>query len=58
MSDYAGATDTQMQRREREAEEAEAATKERFQQFEEEARRDYKKGKGAAEKKATDAKRP
>ena len=57
VNNYSGETDTQMERLDREAEDAEAAAKERFQRFEDEARRDYSKGKNVAGKKATEAKR-
>ena len=46
-----------MDRLEREANEAEAGAKARFQQFEDEARKDYGKGKNRAEKGMRDAKK-
>ena len=46
-----------MERLEREAEEAEDSAKARFQHFEEEARKDYNKGKSRAGKGVLDAKK-
>ena len=45
-----------MDRLERESKEAEASARERFQKFEDEARKDYGKGKSRAEKGMRDAK--
>ena len=45
-----------MDRLEREANQAEASANQRFERYENEARRDYSKGKDVAEKKAKEAK--
>ena len=55
-SNYSGETDTQSQRLEHEAQDAEKAAKARFQDVEDAAKRDYAKGKSAATKKAKETK--
>ena len=56
VNEYKGETSTQMDRLQREAKEAGESAKKRFADAEEEARKDYGKGKGYAGKKAKDAK--
>ena len=55
-STYSGETDTQSQRLEHEARDAEQAAKTRFHDVEQSARRDYAKGKSAAGAKGKEAK--
>lgn len=52
--DYKGETDTQKERLEREAKQAEAAAKKRFQEAEDKAEKEYQKGKSAVKKGAKD----
>ena len=55
-SSYSGETSTQVEREEREAEEAERKAKAKFEEVEGEAAKKYEKGKGVAARKANEAK--
>ena len=55
-SNYSGETDTQMNRMEHEAEDAEKEAKERFRKFEDSASKEYSKRKSVMSRKGKDAK--
>jgi len=56
VNEYKGETDTQVERMQREADDAEKAAKKRFQEAEDKASKEYAKGKAEAKEKAKEAK--